>query len=138
MDYRGYVKIKNQKGFMVEVLTIDLSATPNIYYTKDKDGNQNYKTGGELVLMENTGIKDGNDNNIFEGDILYSHQYPDIRFKVRKTDGGFVINEPVAEWQDDNWPSQPLADMQTKSWLSSTCVVIGNIYQDIDNNSIKV
>jgi len=137
MENRGFVTLKNQKPFMVEVLSIDYTATPTIYFTKDELGNQSYYSGNELILMENTGLPDGKGNPIFEGDVLYSDQYPDIRFKVRKIPGGFVINEPVKEWVDDNWPSQPLADAQTTSWLLTT-VIIGNIYQHIDNNKIKI
>ena len=83
-----------------------------------------FMLGSELV--------DKNGKDIYEGDIIKGHD--DFIYRVWKAKGGFVINVHVDKFKNDiqmnhPFPSQPLADEQTASYVESSCIVIGNIYE---------
>ena len=83
-------------------------------------------------FMLGSGLEDKNGKYIYEGDILKGHD--GFIYRVWKTKGGFVINVHVDKFKNDiqmnqPFPSQPLADEQTVSYVESSCIVIGNIYE---------
>ena len=78
-------------------------------------------------------LVDKNGNDIYEGDILKGHD--DFIYRVWKAKGGFVINVHVDKFKNDiqmnhPFPSQPLADEQIASYVESSCIVIGNIFEN--------
>lgn len=90
------------------------------------------------ILMLSTGIFDADGIEIFADDLL-KDAFGKI-FRVYFIEGGFVIKDSV--WKEDvkdfvatdNLISVPLADAQTKSYVSQSCIVIGNNYSGIHKN----
>ncbi|WP_159795092.1 YopX family protein [Streptococcus halichoeri] len=81
-----------------------------------------YLTREEIVLMQSTGLKDKNDVEIFDGDVVklqYTITSDFELFEVRQFRGGM--------WRIDN--RRRGSDL----WLrNEDCEVIGNIYQNSD------
>lgn len=83
-------------------------------------------------LGEHAGLKDENDKKIWMGDI-----FKDDRGVVRsvfRVPGGFAFEDNPAAFGYDHrsplYPYSPLADLQSASWLSQCCEVIGNIHDN--------
>jgi hypothetical protein len=84
------------------------------------------------TVGEYTGLKDKNDKKIWMGDI-----FKDDRGVVRsvfRVPGGFAFEDNPAAFGYDHrsplYPYSPLADLQSASWLSQCCEVIGNIHDN--------
>jgi uncharacterized phage protein (TIGR01671 family) len=79
-----------------------------------------------------TGIKDKNGNDIYEGDILKTSKN-DI-YTVFYQNGGFCIESNPSSFglgsQCKSNPTESLSDMQTSSYVSNQCVIIGNIHDN--------
>lgn len=112
------------------------------------DGKGNYAIA-KLVILNNcntasvhmvdpatvgqyTGLKDKNDKKIWVGDI-----FKDDRGVVRsvfRVPGGFAFEDNPAAFGYDHrsplYPYSPLADLQSASWLSQCCEIIGNIHDN--------
>ena len=79
-------------------------------------------------------LVDSTNEKLFVGD-LFKCRTTGIIYRIWAVDGGFAINTHVQEWQKDitkdyPFPLQPLSDEQTVSWIKSSCVKIGDIYDN--------
>lgn len=86
------------------------------------------------TVGQDTGLKDKNDKKIWMGDI-----FKDERGVVRsvfRVPGGFAFEDNPAAFGYDHrsplYPYSSLADLQSASWLSQCCEVIGNIHDNPD------
>lgn len=110
----------------------------NLYQDMDdmavalSEGWPNMFEDDNFIPEQYTGVKDKNGKEIYEGDIMISDhtKLQDIKYKVRWEGGGFVINTSVSKWQNDKFPYEAIADLQTKSFIRSSCEVIGNIHEN--------
>ena len=86
------------------------------------------------VKQYDTNAKDSEGKNIFEGDILQNDKGE--KFRVYNRPGGFCISNLAFDdtyyCDKDLWwlTLQPLADEQTLSYVSGSCKIIGNIFQN--------
>lgn len=79
-----------------------------------------------------TGLKDKNDKKIWVGDIFKDDR--GVARSVFRVPGGFAFEDNPAAFGYDHteplYPYSPLADLQSASWLSQCCEVIGNIHDN--------
>ena len=84
------------------------------------------------TIGQHTGLKDKNDKEIWEGDIFKDTR--GVARSVFRVPGGFAFEDNPAAFGYDHrsplYPYSPLADLQSASWLSQCCEVIGNIHDD--------
>ena len=93
---------------------------------------------GSDVITETIGqyvnLIDSANEKLFVGD-LFKCETNDILYRIWAVDGGFAINTHVQIWQKDikndyPFPLQALSDEQTVSWIKSSCIKVGNIYDN--------
>lgn len=93
---------------------------------------------GSDVITETIGqyvnLVDSANEKLFVGD-LFKCETNDILYRIWAVEGGFAINTHVQIWQKDikndyPFPLQPLSDEQTVSWIKSSCIKVGNIYDN--------
>lgn len=93
---------------------------------------------GSDVVTETIGqyvnLVDSENEKLFVGD-FFKCITNDILYRIWAVDGGFAINTHVQMWQKDikndyPFPLQPLSDEQTVSFIKSSCVKVGNIYDN--------
>lgn len=80
-----------------------------------------------------TGLKDKNENDVWEGDIFKEDDKGIIR-SIFRVPGGFAFEDnPIAFGYDHRAPVYPyssIAEQQNASWLSQCCEIIGNIHDN--------
>lgn len=80
-----------------------------------------------------TGLRDKNGRGIWEGDIFKEDGSGIVRSVFRVPGGLAFEDNPVSFGYDHRAPVYPyssIAEMQSVSWLSQCCEVIGNIHDD--------
>lgn len=80
-----------------------------------------------------TGLKDKSGREIWEGDIFKEDGSGIVRSVFRVPGGLAFEDNPVSFGYDHRAPVYPyssIAEMQSVSWLSQCCEVIGNIHDD--------
>lgn len=80
-----------------------------------------------------TGLRDKNVRDIWEGDIFKEDGSGIVRSVFRVPGGLAFEDNPVSFGYDHRAPVYPyssIAEMQSVSWLSQCCEVIGNIHDD--------
>jgi uncharacterized phage protein (TIGR01671 family) len=90
-----------------------------------------------IEITQFSGILDKHQKEIYGNDYLKDEK--GMGFRVYHIGGGFVIKESV--WKNniedfkigDDLISTPLADAQTRSYISGSCEIVGNVYDGIIN-----
>ena len=88
-----------------------------------------------LVFTQFTNVIDMKGIDLYVGD-LFKSENSDFIYRIWAVDGGFGINAHVDIWKSnislDCAPMtyEPLADLQTVSWIMSSCIKIGNIFEN--------
>lgn len=84
------------------------------------------------ILLQGSGLKDKNMQEIFADDVLTDGE---ITFRVYHVAGGFVMKDSLwGKDMDDLICSDwliflPLADAQTSSWIKAHCEILGNYHE---------
>lgn len=115
--YRAWLKEEKK---MVIVETIDFSEKSIQYLEKNEiiDAYLLRTTFLEdIELMQYTGIKDKNDVEIYEGDIIICKYGPEIMMEVKWVDEGF---RTLGKYNGDNYVG----------YVKNSAEVIGNIYEN--------
>ena len=102
---------------------IDLKGVPESYSDNDggKEGLWEHALGNwkDTIISQYTGLKDKNDKEIYEGDIV-TYQYNGnliLNMKVEWLKGGFYLTDETIYER----PSR---------WIPGACEIIGNIYEN--------
>lgn len=86
-----------------------------------------------VTVGQFTGLKDKSGREIWEGDIFKEDGSGIVRSVFRVPGGLAFEDNPVSFGYDHRAPVYPyssIAEMQSVSWLSQCCEVIGNIHDD--------
>lgn len=136
-EFRGK-RLDNEKWIYGDLLR--LGGTLRTFIFTDEDcisqfAEKAYRLQKEVdpaTVGQYTGLKDKNDKKIWMGDI-----FKDDRGVVRsvfRVPGGFAFEDNPAAFGYDHrsplYPYSSLADLQSASWLSQCCEVIGNIHDN--------
>ncbi|MGX7077458.1 YopX family protein [Globicatella sanguinis] len=105
--------------FKQGIVTLDLEPDDDEYYWTETDWNTSH-----VILMQSTGLKDKNNKEIFEGDIVIAwSQGIKGAFEINRRVDGLWLLYPA--WKDGQfWYLSPTEDGQ------ETCEVIGSIYEN--------
>jgi len=92
----------------------------------------NFKEIKKETLCRKTEVFDKNNVELFSNDIIFDGNR-NLKFRIFEIAGGFVIKAGV--WGDDfEWVSsdelivESLSDVQTRSYVESNCMCIGNYF----------
>ena len=117
IKFRAWLKEENK---MVNVETMDFTDKSMQYLEKNEiiDAYLLRTTFLEdIELMQYTGIKDKNDVEIYEGDIIICKYGPEIMMEVKWVDEGF---RTLGKYNGDNYVG----------YVKNSAEVIGNIYEN--------
>lgn len=136
-EFRGK-RLDNEKWIYGDLLRLGGNLRTFIFTDEDcisQFAEKAYRLQKEVdpaTVGQYTGLKDKNDKKIWMGDI-----FKDDRGVVRsvfRVPGGFAFEDNPAAFGYDHrsplYPYSPLADLQSASWLSQCCEVIGNIHDN--------
>ena len=101
-----------EKGKLIEVYLEN--------YPTSFEGNEDCKKPDDVILEQNTGLKDKNDKEIYEGDIVLVNG--NIRYYVDFEFGGFWLNNDNIKWKANR------AFTHFVEW--NDIEVIGNIHEN--------
>ena len=105
-----------EEKIMGEVLGIDILHKEIFFSNEDADcyGHTDFK---DIELMQYTGLKDKNEKEIYEGDIIICKYGPQIAMEVKWVDEGF---RTLGKYDGDNYVG----------FVKNNAEVIGNIYEN--------
>ena len=119
IKFRAWVK---EKKAIFEVILIDY-VTKKVTYIVERTGhllNIRHDKFNDVELMQYTGLKDKDNKEIYEGDILFE-SFGEKYYKVIFENGGFRA-EFNGDFEDHSFD---LIDV-----VAQSCEVIGNIYEN--------
>jgi len=132
IKFRG----KNIKGeWNFGLLCCDKTKDSDYEYFISNSNGKPYAFGAvEITIGQFTGLKDDEDNEIYEGDILeYKNEFGKHKIhKIFYKAGGLCFNvhsDDIKKDPEDIYFYEACADMQSKAWISQ-CKIIGNIHEN--------
>lgn len=133
---RAWDKKENKMYYNVGVINGTVYYEPEIENNiKNNSGAIAFKNSNDMIVMISTDIKDSNNNDIYDRDIIQYEKYirddsMDLNFgkkvlgEIEYLDGSFVV------YEDINEPPKNLSDILKDN--KSNIVVIGNSIEDSD------
>lgn len=125
--YRAWDKIHKTMYEVDDIMSIDFGkseiSVKTLFFERT-----NYYKFDDIVLMQSTGMRDKNDREIFEGDVVTDgHTKGDI--KNHPTLGFYMVDDNgVERWFSDNASIEDFGeDVETAARIIE---IIGNIYTD--------
>lgn len=138
---RAWDKKENKMYYNVGVINGTVYYEPEIENNiKNNSGAIAFKNSNDMIVMISTDIKDSNNNDIYDRDIIQYEKYirddsMDLNFgkkvlgEIEYLDGSFVV------YEDINEPPKNLSDILKDN--KSNIVVIGNSIEDSDLSTSK-
>lgn len=129
-EYGDLVAIKHKCGLPCQCYAIipDIACSGELLWKLLSDYEVDPATVGQY-----TGLKDKSGREIWEGDIFKEDGSGIVRSVFRVPGGLAFEDNPVSFGYDHRAPVYPyssIAEMQSASWLSQCCEVIGNIHDN--------